>query len=57
MRNLSFFLSQAGFLLVCAPVLSPKIGLGWLGGLGFSQILLGIFAIAVAYLLLVGVGI
>lgn len=38
-------------------VLRRGFSLGWLGGLGFSHLLLGIFGIAVIYLLAVGVGI
>lgn len=42
---------------ISALVLQPGLSLGWLGCMGTSALLLGVFLIAVAYLLLVGVGI
>lgn len=38
-------------------VLHPQLSLGWLGCVGASALLLGVFLVAVGYLLLVGVGI
>jgi molybdopterin-containing oxidoreductase family membrane subunit len=42
---------------ISALVLTRPTGLGWLGALGFSHVLVFVFLVAVAYLLLVGVGI
>ena len=42
---------------ISALVLTRPTGRGWLGALGFSHVLVFVFLVAVAYLLLVGVGI